>query len=86
MIYKENTEQKVSARIKKCGIYKKPTFICGLSTEWYFWRVILECAAMNCHLKILNRRANARKKTPGHRFGAQKKRPRTPGRLLSNMR
>ena len=52
MIYKENTAQKMGERIKRCGIYEKPTFICGLSTEWYFWRVILECAAMNRHLKI----------------------------------
>ena len=41
MIYKENTEQKMSVRIKRCGINKKPTFIWGLSTEWYFWKTPL---------------------------------------------
>jgi hypothetical protein len=42
MIYKENTEQKMGMRVKRCGIYKKPTFSCGLSTEWYFWNTPLK--------------------------------------------
>lgn len=42
IIYKENTEQKMSVRIKTCGINKKPTFSCGLSTEWYFWKTPLK--------------------------------------------
>ena len=52
MIYEENTEQKMGTQINKCGIYKKPTFICGLSIEWYFWMIYLEGAAINRHLKI----------------------------------
>ena len=59
MIYKENTEQKMSVRIKRCGINKK-THIYLRSVHRM---VFLEDAAKNRHFQNLNRRANARKKT-----------------------
>ena len=38
---KKIPSKKMSVRIKTCGNNKKPTFSCGLSTEWYFWKTQL---------------------------------------------
>ena len=48
MIYKENTEQKMSVRIKRCGINKKPHIFLRSVHRMVF----LEYAAINRHFKI----------------------------------